>query len=158
MIFTFWYDNSSYFLLKYLWSWLLPHTFCVAQNDNIMMERGAKHQYVWGSRSHHTIDWDTVVDICVWWSVSKPFHLGRWEAVYCRLLARTVGIGERKRGKLTTVTSPKRHGVSNHQQRDCYFQHLVQVNKNEILHSWLFVRVIHRWWPVDSLHKGPVMQ
>ena len=101
--------------------------FCVAPNVNVMMGWGDKLYYCWGSRSHHTIDWDTVVDICVWWSISKPFHLGRWEAIYCRLLARTVGFGERKRGKLNTVMSPRRHGVSNHHNINCLLNSLFKL-------------------------------
>ena len=68
------------------------------------------------------------------------------------------------------------HGISNHQQLDCllteswclissaiwlWVQQLVVTNNKEdikALHYWTFVRRIHHWWPVDSLHNGPVIQ
>ena len=59
-----------------------------------------------------------------------------------------------------TVMSHERQVIWNHLHLNCLFQQLVQtINKENIkaLHYWAFVRGIH-WSPVDSPHKGPVMQ
>ena len=54
----------------------------------------------------------------------------------------------------------KRDGVSNHQHLDgllnCLFWRRSKKTSNHLRH-WPLMRGIHRW-PVDSPHKGPVMQ
>ena len=52
------------------------------------------------------------------------------------------------------------HGVWNHQQRDCSFNRFLKLTPkktSKLCISGTFVRGIH-WSPLDSPHKGPVMQ
>ena len=53
-----------------------------------------------------------------------------------------------------------RNGVSNHQPHDCLLKRYntgADQRKQQSSASLAFVRGIHRW-PVDSPHKGPIMQ
>ena len=76
-----------------------------------------------------------------------------------------------------TVTSHDNHGIPDHWPFECLLNTLPRMiskkhqssawgtNRSlgwyqrniKALHYWPFVRGIH-WWPVDSPHKGPVMQ
>ena len=55
----------------------------------------------------------------------------------------------------TTVTSHEHLFVSNDCSVDCFFNSIQA--KNKAPHYWYFVKLID-WWPVDSLHKVPVMR
>ena len=48
-------------------------------------------------------------------------------------------------------------GISNHQPHDCLLNCLFRQRKHQSSTSLAFVQGIHRW-PVNSLHKGPVMR
>ena len=58
-----------------------------------------------------------------------------------------------------TVWSDERHAVSNQHQLNSLFSSSLTVTNKMIKAQYYlhFVREIH-WWPMDSPHKGPVMQ
>ena len=57
--------------------------------------------------------------------------------------------------KQLLVTSYGHHGCLKSPVTQLIIQQLVQANI-KVLYCWSFVGGIH-WWPVDSLHNGPVM-
>ena len=103
-----------------------------------------------------------LVQIMAWyWTSTKPLS-DELMMSYLLMNYASLGLNE-SHTSLECTPSQWRHnehdGVSNHQLHDCLLKRLFRrrSKKTSKFSATVFLKGIH-WWPVNSPHKGPVMQ